>query len=149
MEAHPGGFLFLQALEMQFNKPATTLDDQIKLLECRGMVFGNKKAAKHYLSHINYYRIGAYWLHYEADHGTHSFKPDTRFEDVIALYVFDRKLRLLVMDAIERIEVSVRTHLAYEMAHTYGPHAYLDKTLFKDKNYDSCLEKLEEEINRS
>jgi len=149
MEAHPGGFLFLWALKMQFNKPATTFDDQIKLLESRGMVFGNKETAKYYLSHLNYYRIGAYWLHYETDHGSHSFKHGTRFEDVVTLYVFDRELRLLVMDAIERIEVSVRTHLAYELALTYGPHAYLDKTLFKDKNYDDCLEKLEEEINRS
>lgn len=113
------------------------------------MVISDTKTAKHYLSHLNYYRIGAYWLQYEDDHDTHTFKPNTKFDNVIALYVFDRELRLLIMDAIERIEVSVRTHFAYELAHIYGPHAHLNKPLFKEKNYDDCLEKLENEINRS
>jgi len=134
---------------MKFNKPAITFDDQIKQLQSRGMVISDTEAAKHYLSHLNYYRIGAYWLQYEAEHGSHTFKPNTRFENVIALYVFDRELRLLVMDAIERIEVSVRTHLAYELAHSYDPHVYLNKAIFKDENYDDCLERLKEEIDRS
>ncbi|WP_338031443.1 Abi family protein [Ensifer aridi] len=53
----------------------------------------------------------AYWLPFEeavpAD-GEHKFKDGTSFDDVLALYAFDRRLRLHVMDAIERIEVSLR-----------------------------------------
>lgn len=41
------------------------------------------------------------------------FVPGSRFEDVVKLYVFDKKLRLLAMDALERIEMAVRVDVAY------------------------------------
>lgn len=135
---------------MKFSKPATTLDQQIDLLIGRGMDVPDRDRARHYLSHINYYRLGAYWLPFEADHASHTFNAGTHFEDVLSLYVFDRELRLLVMDAIERLEVSVRTQWAYYLVHTYGPHAYLDEKLFKDPaQHQRCMDTLEEELRRS
>ncbi|AWB35850.1 Abi family protein [Orrella marina] len=111
---------------MKFNKPAFTDDQQLDQLIQRGVVCGDRAEALHYLGHINYYRLAAYWLPFEADHASHSFKPGTRFVDVLNLYIFDRELRLLVLDAIERVEVSVRTGWAYTLAHRYGPHAHLN-----------------------
>lgn len=103
-----------------------------------------------YLAHLNYYRIGAYWLPFELDHSQHKLRTDITFEDVLDLYVFDRELRLLVMDAIERFEVSLRTQWAYHLAHTYGSHAYLDSSIFVDQNsYLSTLSILAGEIGRS
>ena len=90
---------------MQFTKPAMTFDEQVELLESRGMVVGNTDRAKHYLSHLNYYRLAAYWPPFEETHSPHKFKTETRFDTVLEHYIFDRELRLLVMDAIERIEV--------------------------------------------
>lgn len=75
----------------------------------------------------------AYWLPFEADHGTHKFRPDTSFDDVLNLYIFDRELRLLLMDAIERIEISVRTRWMDVFVHAHGPHAHLDSGLFVTK----------------
>lgn len=89
--------------------------------------------AKRYLAHLNYYRLAAYWLPFEEDHPTHRFRPGTDFDLVLQHYIFDRKLRLLIMDAVERIEVSLRTSWAYHMAHSYGPHALLDRGLFKTR----------------
>jgi len=106
--------------------------------------------ARHYLTHLNYYRLGAYWLSFEADHGMHTFSSDTNFDDVVNLYVFDRELRLLVMDAIERLEVSVRTQWAYHLAHEHGPHAYLDQSIFKASfSHARCIGHVEEELRRS
>ncbi len=70
-----------------------------------------------------------YWLPFEADHASHIFQPGTRFSDVLNLYVFDRELRLLVLDAIERVEVSARSQWAYQLAHKHGPRAHLDGAL--------------------
>ncbi|MDH5190051.1 MAG: Abi family protein [Gammaproteobacteria bacterium] len=135
---------------MKFTKPATSFDDQIKILESRGMTIPDHGRARHYLSHLNYYRIGAYWLPFETNHSTHTFAKGTNFEDVLSLYVFDRELRLLVMDAIERIEVSVRTQWAYHLAHTYGSHAHLNSSIFNCQNeYLNTLAKLAGEIGRS
>lgn len=113
-----------------FPKKALTLHEQVELLRARGMAFADEATARHYLGFINYYRLAAYWLPFESDHSTHSFRPGTTFESVLDHYVFDRNLRVLLIDAIERVEVAVRTQFAYQLAHEYGPHALLDACLF-------------------
>lgn len=135
---------------MEFSKPATTIDEQIQILRDRGMDVHDLARARHYLSHINYYRLTAYWLPFEADHATHQFLPGTRFEAVMNLYVFDREFRLLLLDAIERVEISVRTQWAYYMAHRYGPHAYLDAACATNPRWHADnLASLEHELARS
>jgi len=133
-----------------FLKPATTYAQQVALLQSRGMEISEPASAEFCLEHINYYRLCAYWLPFELDHATHTFRPGTRFEDVLAIYIADRRLRLLFLDAIERIEVSFRCHWAYQMGHKHGPHAYLDPTLAKRLDFWQLnMEKLEAEVERS
>lgn len=119
---------------MQFNKPPLTYQEQIELLIARGMLIDNHGRARRLLTHLNYYRLVAYWLPFEQDHATHTLKPGTTFDLVAEHYIFDRELRLLVMDAIERLEVSLRAQWAYHLAHTYGPHAHLNPAIFKPDN---------------
>lgn len=118
---------------MKFSKPPQTYQEQVELLLERGMLIDDHDRARHYLAHLNYYRLAAYWLPFEQDHATHTFRPGTSFDKVLDHYIFDRELRLLVMDAIERFEVSLRAQWAYHLAHTYGPHAHLEKRLFKPR----------------
>lgn len=91
---------------MQFTQPDTSIDDQIALLRSRGLVIADEPRAKHYLRFVGYYRLAGYALpfqvNYNAD-GLHRFLDGVSFEDILDLYVFDRKLRLAVMDAVERI----------------------------------------------
>ena len=135
---------------MRFNKPPLTYQQQIELLISRGMRIDDQDRAHRYLSHLNYYRLAAYWLPFEQDHGTHRFKPGTSFDLVLSHYIFDRELRLLVMDAIERFEVSLRTRWAHHLAHTYGSHAHLDRTLFKPKwRYQENIRNLEDTVRSS
>lgn len=118
---------------MQFTKPALTVNQQISLLEQRGMIVPDRDRAQHYLTHINYYRLRAYWLPFEkapTNGESHTFKPGTNFETVLATYVFDRELRLLLLDAIERVEISLRTTFAQHLACQYGPFAHDDVNLF-------------------
>lgn len=136
-------------MQTAFPKPATTYDQQLKRLKQRGMVIDDDDTAKHYLQHLNYYRLAAYWLPFEEDHSSHQFKQGTRFSDVLDLYIFDRELRLLILDAIERIEVSVRAQWAYHLAHHHGSHAHLDNKLFDGRFWQSNLDKLTDEVKRS
>ena len=91
-----GGYFFFGGMVMRFTKPPMTYQEQIELLVSRGMLIDNYSRARHYLSHLNYYRLAAYWLPFEQDHATHNFKPGTTFDKVIEHYIFDRELRLLV-----------------------------------------------------
>ena len=133
-----------------FHKPATTYEQQVELLQARGMEINDPAKAAFFLKQINYYRLCAYWLPFEQKHATHLFKPGTEFDDVLRAYFADRRLRLLFLDAIERIEVSVRCHWAYEMAHQHGPHGYLDSGLAKRTDFwKANIEKLQTEVDRS
>ncbi len=117
------------------------------------MTVPDQGVAEHSLQHISYYRLRAYWLPFEIDaqvEGEHQFAADTSFDDVLSLYVFDRQLRLLVMDAIERIEVSLRGAWAYRLATQYGPHGYLDPALYaKGDQFARALTSLLDEIEWS
>ncbi|MBI4742891.1 MAG: Abi family protein [Betaproteobacteria bacterium] len=137
-------------MKRAFTKPATTYTEQVALLQQRGMGIADESKAAFYLQHLNYYRLAAYWLPFEADHASHTFIPGTRFDDVLNLYIFDRELRLLVLDAIERLEVSVRSQWAYQMAHRHGSHAHLQPLLARDwANWVGDSNQLVAEVKRS
>ena len=138
---------------MKFEKPAVSVHDQIELLKRRGMTVGDEAQAQHYLNFISYYRLRAYWLPFEvpaANNGDHAFRDRTTFEDVLTLYIFDRELRLLVLDAIERVEVALRAQWAHHMAMTYGPHGYLEQGHYSViRHHAKDVTALEKEFNRS
>lgn len=119
---------------MKYTKPALSVTEQIAQLTQRGMAFADPERAAFYLRELNYYRLSGYWLRREADHASHCFIAGTTFEDVLADYVFDRELKLLILDAVERLEVSVRTHWAHQLGMRHGPHAHLDGKLFKPRS---------------
>lgn len=58
-------------MKRAFAKPPTTCAEQVALLQQRGMIVDDVAEAEFYLQHLNYYRLAAYWLPFEADHGTH------------------------------------------------------------------------------
>jgi abortive infection bacteriophage resistance protein len=90
---------------MEFAKPALTLDAQIALLVARGMT-GDRALMKARLESVSYYRLSGYWFPFRKTDD--QFRDNTSFESVWERYVFDRALRLVVMDAVERIEIAVR-----------------------------------------
>jgi abortive infection bacteriophage resistance protein len=88
---------------MKFTKPALSFEAQAKLLESRGLLIPDLASATAFLTHVNYYRLAGYVLPFESDHAIHQIRPGACFEQVAQLYRFDRELRLLVLDAIEKI----------------------------------------------
>lgn len=137
--------------KVSYTKQPTTFADQVSLFKQRGMIIPDEQKAEFYLSQLNYYRFAAYCLPFEQDHASHGFQAGTRFEDVFNLYIFDRELRLLVLDAIERFEVSLRTQLAYHLSHNHTTaHPQLKPQIFHNPViYGACLNKLDNDINRS
>jgi abortive infection bacteriophage resistance protein len=116
-----------------FAKLATTVEDQLEILRSRGMQIDDESVAIEFLQHVSYYRLAAYWRPLELDSMSHVFQPGSTFEDVAELYTFDRELRLLLLDAIEHIEVSFRCNWAHNLALEAGPHAHLDQSMVKNE----------------
>ena len=94
-----------------YKKKPLLYTQQIELFKFRGLLIPDEAKAERYLNEISYYRLSAYALPFQKEKD--KFDDGTTFQDVIGLYLFDRELRLLVLDAIERIEISIRSQLIY------------------------------------
>ncbi len=113
-----------------YAKPPLTYQDQVQTWVNRGLQVPDPLRAQSYLSHISYYRLSAYCLPFQTVKD--KFNKNSTFDDVLSLYMFDRELRLLILDAIERIEIGLRTQIIYQLAHKHGSHWHDDANLFKN-----------------
>jgi len=109
------------------------VEDQLEKMIERGLIVEDKDEAKHYLRQIGYYRLCGYTLPFQRGGvgcDRHEFRKPIEFRKILESYVFDRKLRLLLLDAIERIEVSFRAALSNSIAQCHTPHWYQNSSLF-------------------
>ena len=112
------------------NKPAYSVSDQIALLKKRGMIFKDETKDCECLKKISYYRLKGYWWDVQSDTVLHLFQPNIYFEDIIERYDFDRQLRIILFDAVEQIEIALRTKMIYHLSIAYNGLWYLNPTLF-------------------
>jgi len=119
----------------EYTKKPLTIPEQVELLEKRGLIISDKSRAERLLANISYYRLSAYMLPFKPDKHINDecFAKGVTWNNVYNLYVFDRKLRLLVFDAIERIEISVRSQLINQLSLKYGSHWYDNPSIFNVK----------------
>lgn len=117
---------------MRYSKPFLTFDEQLELLKSRGLTIVDEARGVLRLSHIGYNRLRGYLEQWciisETATGdrVEQYEAGRSLEDAIALYSFDRRLRLDLLDAIERIEVALKVQIAYALG-KHGPLAYLDQ----------------------
>jgi abortive infection bacteriophage resistance protein len=108
-----------------FNKPHLSLQQQLGLVQARGLEVTDQAAALAFLARVGYYRLSAYWYPFRLPLRTHDpvtqkvkitrqdeFRPGIKFEHSLNIYVFDKRLRLLLLDAIERVEVAIRVDVS-------------------------------------
>ena len=135
---------------------ATTLEQQIKTLESRGMVFdmGTDKV-KEVLLDIGYYRLGFYWHPFEID-SNHNLATGTKFSDVVELYYLDSDLRHLLTKYLNRIEINFRTKMVYYVSNKYkqAPTWFIDPKVVNqdfirniDRYYSEEFKKSNKPIN--
>lgn len=116
-------------------------DALIELLLSRGMDVPDHNHAIKKISQVGYYRLSGFWYPCRIPHITpehvrirlDQVRPGTNFRAVYDLYLFDKKLRLLMINALERIEVYVRSVIAHEIGRI-SPLGYLDDTMINPKH---------------
>ncbi|MCK9274657.1 MAG: Abi family protein [Syntrophales bacterium] len=134
---------------MKYSKPALSFSQQADLILKRGLV-ADRKLLISRLGDVNYYRLSAYWYTFRIPNDSRDrLYPGTSFETVWHRYVFDRHLRLIVMDAIERVEVSIRTRLTEHFTRKHGAFGYLKTCTFGPDFDIEDQDRLVSEIRRN
>jgi abortive infection bacteriophage resistance protein len=136
--------------KVPYAKQIQTFASQIAILKQRGMAFADEAAAEAWLRRVSYYRMSGYWYPLLADRLNHVFKLGTTFEQAVSLYEFDSRLRRLVFTSIGRIEVAVRTQMAYVMSMAKGGTWFADASLFTNvQQHAKTLQSIGDEYQRS
>ena len=151
---------------MSVLKPWKSYQQQLDILKSRNMIISNETKALNCLKNIGYYRLSAYWYPFRVfelkvveNKGLVSLKHDefmknTCFEDAINLYKFDRKLRFILIEALELIEVSLKGNIAHVLGEK-SPLAHYDISYFhpsfakKKNNFENWQAKYLNLVDRS
>jgi abortive infection bacteriophage resistance protein len=142
--------------------------DQLALLMQRGLMVTDQSKAIHHLQRIGYGRLTLYWQPFQQNIPDPSdpartvrselFRPGAEFRHAVDLYLFDKQLRLLFLDAIERIEVALRVDLAHALGKrdpwAHRNTAFLDahranQAMQGSTRHASWLTKADQSITRS
>lgn len=156
-------FVPVNPVNRTYTQPYTSSSDLIQLLQERGLIVEETDLAEEWIEKVGYYRLKGYGLQFRLHDAnrnlTENYQAGTRFESLIDLYEFDRHLRLLVLDAIERIEVAFRSRVNDTMAARHGSHWFMTHERFSDKrdektgalifNHEDFLIKTYEEARRN
>ena len=133
-----------------YPKQIQSFAEQIRILKQRGLIITDEQQAEKLLRRVSYYRLSGYWYPFLADREQHIFKPGSKLEQAVLLYHFDSELRRLFLSALERIEIAVRTQIAYVMSMEKGGYWFEDETLFaKVGLYHNTIGRIADEFRRS
>ena len=119
--AQIGGAFYFITLMAAFTKGYSSPFELVQLLKSRGLIINDEQRAEAYIQNIGYYRLSAYMLPFLTMPKTnHIFKPGVTFDNVLDLYRFDKKLRVLLFNEIEKIEIAFREAVANVTARMSG-----------------------------
>lgn len=139
-------------MKKTFNKRFLSVSEQLNLLKERGLLIENDERTKDYLKHIGYFRLSAYFYPLlQTPKKQHKYKAGATFKQVLDMYRFDRKLRLLLFNEIEKVEVAIRTEIINAGCSFLKDIFWLSNPVFfKDKNrYAQSLTLIDAELAKS
>ncbi len=116
-----------------FSKQPLIVEQQLELLIRRRLIVEDKEVAMQVLSTVGYYRLSAYFKPFDQSDKHEFIVNKISFNMIRQLYEFDRAIRLLVIDAIERIEVAFRAFFLSHMSVHYGATWYILDDCFNSK----------------
>lgn len=116
------------------------------------MAIDNEARAENYLKHIGYYRFSAYlYPLLQMPKEKQTFKSDATFDKALDMYRFDRHLRLLMFNQLEKIEVAVRSAIVnITSKDTNNPFWMTDPSCFYDSSvFAKTLQLVNNELSKS
>ncbi len=117
-----------------------TYEEQVRIIKRKGFIVDDDEMCESFLKQANYYRLSAYFLPFRKVDGT--YFENINFNRIKRIYEFDGRIRNLIFECIETIELYLRTQLAYYCGHTYGALGYLNADIYNERHNDEKFKKL-------
>ncbi|GAB6119989.1 Abi family protein [Dysgonomonas termitidis] len=139
-------------MTIPYAKHYQDVPDLVSLLRTRGLTINDEPKARNYLTNIGYFRLSAYFYPLlQLPKTAHNYKTGSTFEQVLNLYRFDRKLRLLVFNEIEKIEVAVRSIMVNTACRHFNDTFWITQNrYFYNQNYfNSSIAEIDSELLKS
>lgn len=136
---------------MNYTKSPLSFADQADRLIDHGLV-ADREHLINTLKRVSYYRLSGYLFPFRLTPTSSQLQPGTRLEEVWDRYVFDRQLRVLVMDAVERVEIAIKSQLVTELTTRHGIFAHVDRAHLPNLDYRKhrmLMDKINQQIDRS
>ena len=120
-------------------KEFKTLDEQIEILKNRGLVINDIDKTKELLLRENYFFINGYRHIFMKNHKEDSFIPGTTFEELYAVFQFDRSFRNVLFKNLLIVENNLKSIIAYKLSKKYGIR---EKDYLKPSNFSQDIKKV-------
>lgn len=130
-----------------------TLDEQISILQSKGLTIPDENYAKEILLRENYFFLSGYRHLFIGNESTRSFLPGTTFNELYSLFYFDRHIRNILFRNLLIIENNIKSIMAYHLSMKYGirEEQYLKQQNFvrdvdRKRQVNDLLKKLKRQI---
>lgn len=125
-----------------YTKPAKSPADLVQQLKQRGLIIADETRAERYIDNIGYYRLSAYMYPFlSAPKTAHQFKTGVTFDRVLRLYRFDKKLRVLLFNEIEKIEVAFRAAVVNTITDRTGDIFWMTNPAYVNSSTSSLIQR--------
>ena len=121
-----------------------TLDEQVEILKEKGVVVDDVDKTKNILLRENYFFINGYRHIFIKNHREGTFIEGTRFEEIYALFQFDRSFRNLLFKNLLIVENNIKSVLSYQLSMRYG---IKEKDYLKSSNFSADIKKSRQVID--
>jgi len=125
----------------------TTIEEQIQILKEKWFSISETDNAEKYLKHIWYYRLSHYFNYFLNNDNW----EEHSFNNILNLYIFDRKLKLKISDSIERIEISLKTNIINNLSLLHNNSCFFteESIYLNEDKYNKIILSLENEKNKN
>ena len=120
------------------SKVFKTIDEQVKILQDKGLIIDDIDQTKDILIRENYFFISGYRHPFLKNKHDRDFIPNTNFSELYALFSFDRQIRNIIFKNILIIENNMKSIFSYQLSKNYGIR---EKDYLKANNFTKNPEK--------
>ena len=120
-------------------KTFKTIDEQVEILKSRGLIINDVEKAKNVLLRENYFFINGYRHLFMRSRKDEMFINGTTFEELYAMFVFDRRVRNIFFKNLLIIENNIKSLISYQLSKKYG---YKERDYLNPKNFSKDTMKI-------